>query len=84
MLRDRYEPMNLFTYIPTLSLRMDPVLTQMDTLLDDDTLFQAVKTDLLKRYPPRSRGSPPGRENFHVGRAAYHDWSTPSASHTIP
>jgi transposase, IS5 family len=51
MLRDRYEPMNLFTYIPTLSMRMDPVLTQMDTLLDDDALFQAVKTDLLKRYP---------------------------------
>jgi hypothetical protein len=43
--------MNLFTYIPTLSLRMDPVLTQIDTLLDDDVLFQAVKADLSKRCP---------------------------------
>ena len=51
MLRDRYEPMNLFTAIPTLALRMDPVLAQMDTLLDDDVLFQAVKADLVKRFP---------------------------------
>jgi IS5 family transposase len=51
MLRDRYDPMNLFAYIPTLSMQMDPVLTQMDTLLDDDVLFQAVKADLSKRCP---------------------------------
>jgi transposase, IS5 family len=51
MLRDRYDPINLFEYIPALSLETDPVLTQLDRLLDDDTLFQAVKTDLLKRYP---------------------------------
>jgi transposase, IS5 family len=51
MLRDRYEPMNLFAYIPTLGMRMDPVLTQIDTLLDDDVLFQAVKADLVKRFP---------------------------------
>jgi hypothetical protein len=42
MLRDRYDPMNLFEYIPTLSMQRDPMLTQMDTLLDDDGLFQAV------------------------------------------
>ena len=53
MLRDRYDPMNLFAYIPTLSMQMDPVLTQMDTLLDDDVLFQAVKADLSKRFPKR-------------------------------
>ena len=46
MLRDRYEPMNLFTLVPTLSLALDPVLTQLDRVLDDDTLFQAVKSDL--------------------------------------
>jgi transposase, IS5 family len=51
MLRDRYEPMNLFASIPTLCMRMDPVLAQMDTLLDDDVLFQAVKADLSKRFP---------------------------------
>ena len=59
MLRDRYDPMNLFAYIPTLSMQMEPVLTQMDTLLDDDVLLQAVKTDLLKRYPhTASEGRP--------------------------
>ena len=51
MLRDRYAPMNLFAAIPTLCMRMDPVLTQMDRLLDDDVLFQAVKADLVKRFP---------------------------------
>ena len=51
MLRDRYEPMNLFAAIPTLGMRMDPVLAQMDTLLDDDILFQAVKADLVTRFP---------------------------------
>lgn len=51
MLRDRYEPMNLFTLVPTLSLALDPVLTQLDRVLDDDTLFQAVKADLARRRP---------------------------------
>jgi transposase, IS5 family len=51
MLRDRYEPMNLFAAIPTLCMRMDPVLAQIDRLLDDDILFQTVKTDLVKRFP---------------------------------
>ena len=40
MLRDRYEAMNLFDLVPTLSLALEPVLTQLDMLLDDDTLFQ--------------------------------------------
>jgi IS5 family transposase len=52
MLRDRYEPMNLFERIPTLSMQLDPVLAQIATLLDDDTIFQAVKADLLRRFPP--------------------------------
>src|SRR5919199_666978 len=51
MLRDRYEPMNLFERIPTLSMQLDPILAQIDTLLDDDTIFQAVKADLLRRFP---------------------------------
>ena len=51
MLRDRYEPMNLFELVPALSMELDPVLTQLDHLLDDDTLFQAVKADLAKRHP---------------------------------
>lgn len=51
MLRERYAPMNLFDLVPTLSLALDPVLTQLDHLLDDDTLFQAVKADLVHRCP---------------------------------
>jgi transposase, IS5 family len=51
MLRDRYDPMNLFDLIPTLSMELDPVLTQLDHLLDNDTLFLAVKADLAKRLP---------------------------------
>jgi IS5 family transposase len=59
MLRDRYVPMNLFDLVPTLSMAMDPVLTQLDTFLDDDTLFQAVKADLARRRPrTRTDGRP--------------------------
>jgi transposase, IS5 family len=51
VLRDRYDPMNLFDLVPTLSLSMDPVLTQLDTLLDDDHMFQMIKADLAQRFP---------------------------------
>src|SRR4029450_13522297 len=51
MWRDRYTPISLFDLVPTLSLALDPVLTQLDHLLDDDTLFQAVKADLAHRRP---------------------------------
>jgi transposase, IS5 family len=51
MLRDRYDPLNLFECIPTLSMQIDPVLAQIDILLADDAIFQAVKADLLCRFP---------------------------------
>src|SRR5262245_19345772 len=51
MLRDRYDPMNLFDLVPALSMDLDPVLTRLDQLLDDDSLFQALKADLSKRHP---------------------------------
>jgi transposase, IS5 family len=50
MLRDRSTPMNLFALVPVLSLALDPVLTQLDRLLDDDALFQAVKADRAHRF----------------------------------
>jgi transposase, IS5 family len=34
-----------------LSMELDPVLSRLDHLLDDDTLFQALKADLAKRHP---------------------------------
>jgi transposase, IS5 family len=59
MLRERYTPMNLFDLVPTLSLALDPVLTQLDRLLDDDTLFQTVKADLACRFPRTLRDGRP-------------------------
>jgi IS5 family transposase len=51
MLRDRYDPIDLFACIPTLSMQMDPILAHIDRLLADDTIFEAVKADLLGRFP---------------------------------
>lgn len=51
MLRDRYDPLDLFALVPKLGLEMDPILTQLDSLLDDDLVFQKVKADLARRYP---------------------------------
>jgi transposase, IS5 family len=51
MLRDWYDPINLFATIPQLDIQMDPVLAQLDRLLDHDAIFQTVKADLVQRYP---------------------------------
>ena len=51
MLRDRYAPVDLFALAPQLALTFEPVLARLDTWLDDDTLFQAVKADLGRRRP---------------------------------
>lgn len=51
MLQERYAKRNLFEEIEGVSLGMEPVLTQLDQLLDEDTLFEAVKGDLSQRYP---------------------------------
>ncbi len=53
MLRDRYPAVDLFALVPTLTLTFEPVLAQLDRLLDDDMLFQAVKRDLARRRPRR-------------------------------
>jgi transposase, IS5 family len=51
MLRDRYEPQNLFELVAALSLKMEPVLARLDELLADDVLFGEVRADLAQRYP---------------------------------
>ncbi len=43
MLRERYAQQNIFEQIGTVSLEMEPVLMQLDQLLDDDRLFEGVK-----------------------------------------
>ena len=59
MIRDRYTPVNVFELVPQLTLAMDPVLAQLDTLLDDDRLFAQVKAAMSQRFPQSAdRGCP--------------------------
>jgi IS5 family transposase len=51
MLRDRYDPVDLFTQIPRLCLQFEPVLAHLDRLLEDDQLFACVRADLARRHP---------------------------------
>lgn len=50
MLIDRYSPEDVFARVPEVAAQTDPVLQQLDQLLDDDALYQGVRTDLGKRY----------------------------------
>ena len=51
MLRDRYKPMNVLALVSAPGMELAPVLTELDRLLDDDALVQALKADLAKRHP---------------------------------
>jgi transposase, IS5 family len=51
MLRDRYDPVDLFALVPQLELQFEPQLAQLDRLLDDDDIFARVRADLARRYP---------------------------------
>lgn len=64
MLRERYAAINIFEFVPTLAATVDPVLTRLDHLLEDDQLFQLVKADLLQRFPPDQLEWP----SFYAGR----------------
>ena len=62
MLIDRYAPEDVFARVPELAEQIDPVLVQLDRLLDDDTLYQQVRSDLARRYrltPVHGRHSTP-------------------------
>ena len=87
MLRDRYAPMNLFAAIPTLCMRMDSVLAQMDRLLDDDVLFQAVKADLVKRFPATATDGRPSTPVAVILRMLVvkhlYGWSFPQTAHAV-
>jgi len=59
MLRDRYTPTDLFALVPALSLALDPVLAQLEQLLDDDVLVQRVRADACRRAQhSATRGRP--------------------------
>src|SRR5512147_2816028 len=51
MLRDRYDPVDLFALVPQLGLQFEPQLAQLDRLLDDDAIFRRIRTELARRYP---------------------------------
>jgi IS5 family transposase len=49
MIVDRYDPLDLFALVPQLTLEFEPVLAELDGLLEDDEVFQQVKVDLARR-----------------------------------
>ena len=51
MLQDRYETDKIFEDILKLTNQMDPVLGEIDRLLDDEELYQLIRDDLAKRFP---------------------------------
>jgi IS5 family transposase len=63
MLRDRYESdPNFWTIIERLTIEMEPELSQIDRILEDDELFQLIRKDLAQRFPKTletGRGSTP-------------------------
>jgi transposase, IS5 family len=50
MLIDRYPKEDIFARVPKMTQRIDPVLQQLDPLLDDDEVYQQVRNDFGKRY----------------------------------
>lgn len=50
MLVDRYPYEDVFVRVPELAGQTDPVLVHLDTLLDDDELYQYVRHDCGRRY----------------------------------
>jgi IS5 family transposase len=51
MLQDRYETDKIFDSILKLTTEMDPVLAEIDRLLEDEELYQLIRDDLAKRFP---------------------------------
>src|SRR5947209_3910794 len=68
VLRNRYNPMDLFELVPAFGLELEPALTQLDRLLDDDRLFQTVRADLVAATPTwRPGGAPRPRSRLSCG-----------------
>jgi IS5 family transposase len=70
VLRDRYEPDAWFwAIIAQLTIEMDPELAQIDSILDDDQLFQMIKSDMAQRHPQTletGRNSTPVEVNLRL------------------
>lgn len=51
MLQDRYETDKIFESILKLTNEMDPILAEIDRLLEDEELYQLIRNDLARRFP---------------------------------
>jgi transposase, IS5 family len=52
MLQDSYETDKYFEHIISqLMIELEPVLAEIDQLLEDEELYQLIRNDLAKRYP---------------------------------
>ena len=51
MLVERYPPVSLFAFVPKLFCDFEPVLRELDRLLEDDEILQRIKADLARRAP---------------------------------
>jgi transposase, IS5 family len=59
MLIDRYTREDILAQVPETARHTDPVLVQIDHVLDDDVVFQQVRADLGRRYPRTTRWGRP-------------------------
>src|SRR6266700_179010 len=50
MLVDRYQAEDVFAHVPQMAQRIDPVLKELDQVLDDDLLYRQVRADFGKRH----------------------------------
>ncbi len=50
MLVDRYQSEDVFARVPQMAERIDPVLKELDQLLEDDALYRQVRADFGKRF----------------------------------
>src|SRR6266702_6888093 len=50
MLVDRYQAEDVFARVPQMVERIDPVLKELDQVLDDDVLYRQVRADFGKRH----------------------------------
>src|SRR6266849_2834939 len=50
MLVDHYEAEDVFSRVPRMAERIDPVLNKLDRLLEDDELYQQIRADFGQRF----------------------------------
>ena len=61
MLIEKHQADNIFRRVPGLTLKMNPELSAIDQVLDDDELFRLVRDDLAQRYPRTEVARPSAR-----------------------